>query len=209
MSRQHHCDHDCNGHSSLNDTEDLGVLYSLFSKIDLSKVECLNEATEGSGKTVFKPWDERLNFEHFVESDCDEELLFKIPFTGNVKLKGLMIIGGEDETHPSRLRIYKNRPDMSFDDVAVEADQEFEIMQDNTGTLEYPLKIVKFSNVYHLTIHIPKNYGAETSKVYYIGLRGEFQPMNRDAILIANYELAPNPAECKTGIEESMIHQIH
>lgn len=29
---------------------------------------------------------------------------------------------------------------MSFDDVSLEADQEFEIMQDNTGTLEYPLK---------------------------------------------------------------------
>lgn len=78
MSQQHHCDHSCNGHSSL-DGDDLGVLYSLFSKIDLSKVECLNETVEGSGKTVFKPWNERLDLEHFVESDCDEELLFKIP----------------------------------------------------------------------------------------------------------------------------------
>lgn len=29
---------------------------------------------------------------------------------------------------------------MSFDDCVAEADQEFEIMQDSTGTLEYPLK---------------------------------------------------------------------
>lgn len=63
MSRQHHCDHDCDGHSALNDTEDLGILYSLYSKIDLSKVECLNEKTESSGKTVFKPWEDRLNME--------------------------------------------------------------------------------------------------------------------------------------------------
>lgn len=35
-------------------------------------------------------------------------------------------------------------------------------------------RIVKFSSVYHLTIHIPKNFGNETTKVYYIGLRGEF-----------------------------------
>ncbi|KAH9424675.1 PITH domain-containing protein 1 [Dermatophagoides pteronyssinus] len=209
MSKQHHCDHNCNGHNSLNDPENLGILYSLYTKIDLSKLECLNETVEGSGRLVFKPWEERLNMENFVESDCDEELLFKIPFTGNIKLKGIIIIGGEDETHPSRLRIYKNRPDMSFDDVSVEADQEFEIMQDQTGTLEYPLKIVKFSNVFHLTIHIPKNYGANTTKVYYIGLRGEFSPTNRDAILIANYELAPNPADCKNGIEETMFHQVH
>lgn len=105
-------------------------------------------------------------------------LFEKNSFTGNIKLKGIIIIGGEDESHPSRLRIYKNRPDMSFDDVSAEADQEFEIMQDQTGTLEYPLKIVKFSNVFHLTIHIPKNYGADTTKVYYIGLRGEFSPVS-------------------------------
>lgn len=29
---------------------------------------------------------------------------------------------------------------MTFDDVVAEADQEFEIMQDQTGSLEYPLK---------------------------------------------------------------------
>lgn len=64
MSRQHHCDHNCNGHNSLNSSDDLGILYSLYSKIDLSKVECLNETTEGSGKTVFKPWEDRLNIEN-------------------------------------------------------------------------------------------------------------------------------------------------
>ncbi|CAG2108037.1 unnamed protein product [Medioppia subpectinata] len=101
----HCCDHSCEGHQSINNTEDMGVLYSLYTRIDTDRVECLNEAIEGSGRRVFKPWDQRLNFEQFVESDCDEELLFKIPFTGNVKLKGLIVIGGEDESHPSRIRL--------------------------------------------------------------------------------------------------------
>lgn len=26
-------------------------------------------------------------------------------FTGNVKLKGMIIIGGEDDSHPSRIRL--------------------------------------------------------------------------------------------------------
>jgi hypothetical protein len=73
-------------------------------------------------KTVFKPWEERLNFEvvsevrsqndgklfgflQFVESDADEELLFNIPFTGNVKLKGIIVIGEDSDTHPSRIRL--------------------------------------------------------------------------------------------------------
>lgn len=93
-------------------------------------------------------------------------------------------------------------------------------------------RIVKFSNVFHLTIHIPRNYGEDSTKVYYIGLRGEFQKViqvlyksltaqlicikslsiqtNRDAVLIANYELAPNPAECNTNkLKETNVHQIH
>lgn len=41
----------------------------------------------------------------FVSSDADEELLFNIPFTGNVKLKGLIIMGGEDGYHPSNVKL--------------------------------------------------------------------------------------------------------
>lgn len=63
---QHHCSHSCDGHSTLNDSDDLGILYSLYTKIDLSKVECLNENVEGSGRLVFKPWEERLNMENVI-----------------------------------------------------------------------------------------------------------------------------------------------
>jgi len=97
---------------------------------------------------------------------------------------------------------------MSFDDVTAEADQEFELWRDTNGTLEYNIKIVKFSSVHHLTIHIPKNFGNDKTKVYYIGLRGEFTAMQRDGIVLTSYELAPNPAECKTDIKDKVPHQI-
>lgn len=35
-------------------------------------------------------------------------------------------------------------------------------------------RIARFSNVEHLSIHISRNFGAESTRVYYIGLRGEF-----------------------------------
>ena len=41
--------------------ETLGVEYSLYSKINMESLECLNESADGSGKLVFKPWDERLD----------------------------------------------------------------------------------------------------------------------------------------------------
>ncbi len=40
-----------------------GNLFSLYIKIDLDRVTCLNEAVDGSGKEVFKPWDKRLDLE--------------------------------------------------------------------------------------------------------------------------------------------------
>jgi hypothetical protein len=67
MSRNNHCcDHSCDGHSSIDNNQDLGILYSLYTRIDTERIECLNESVEGSGKLVFKPWEERLNFENVI-----------------------------------------------------------------------------------------------------------------------------------------------
>ena len=106
--------------------------YSLYQRIDMSKLTCLNETVstyrpprsslchesdlqhfldfqvENSGRLVFKPWERRLDKTECVESDADEELLINIPFTGDVKLKGLIVIGGEDDTHPDKVGIYLN-----------------------------------------------------------------------------------------------------
>lgn len=36
-----------------------GLEYGLYQKIDLEKLQCLNESRDGDGKLVFKPWDQR------------------------------------------------------------------------------------------------------------------------------------------------------
>lgn len=61
----HH--HSCEGDHDHDDTPEMGIQYSLYSKIDKDNLECLNETIEGSGKTIFKPWDERLNFDAVSE----------------------------------------------------------------------------------------------------------------------------------------------
>ena len=58
-----------------------------------------------------------------VSSDADEELLFNIPFTGNIKLKGIIIMGGSHGHHPSKVKLFKNRPHMTFDDAQSKCDQ--------------------------------------------------------------------------------------
>lgn len=134
MSDHHHHD-GCCGHGA-ESTSDLGIAYSLYSRIDIDKLQCLNESTEGSGKKIFKAWDKRLHFEDYVESDCDAELLINIPFTGNVKLKSIIVLGGNEDSHPARVHLWKNRPSMNFDDTTLEADQEIELQKDADGTLE-------------------------------------------------------------------------
>ncbi|GBN53484.1 PITH domain-containing protein 1 [Araneus ventricosus] len=198
-----HCEHE-----SEEQPSDLGVAYSLYTKIDTENVQCLNEVVEESGKLVFKPWEKRLETDKFVESDVDEELLFNVPFTGTVKLKGIIVLGGEDTTHPSKMKLFKNRPNINFDDVNTEADEEFEMQPDLDGTLEYPVKVVKFPNVHHLTIYFPKNFGAERTKIYYIGLKGEYTKPPRQEITLMTYEAAPNPCDHKTEAFNPVPHQI-
>lgn len=137
MPHHHDCGEGCS--HGTDSTGDLGVAYSLYTKIDIDKVECLNESSEGSGKKIFKSWDKRLHFEDYVESDCDAELLINIPFTGNVKLKSIIVLGGNEDSHPARVHLYKNRPSMNFDDTSMEADQEIELQKDADGTLEVSL----------------------------------------------------------------------
>ena len=50
------------GASGLNG-EEFGLQYSLYQKIDIENVTCLNEEIDDSGKTVFKPWEDRKNRE--------------------------------------------------------------------------------------------------------------------------------------------------
>uniref|UniRef100_UPI00398F3FFB PITH domain-containing protein 1 isoform X2 n=1 Tax=Pristiophorus japonicus TaxID=55135 RepID=UPI00398F3FFB len=179
MSGHGHGQCQCEGHQ---DPADRGMEYGLFKKIDQERLECLNEAREGSGKLVFKPWEERQDRTKFVESDDDEELLFNIP--------------------------YKNIPHMSFDDTGREPDQVFQLNRDVTGELEYTTKIARFSSVHHLSIHIAKNFGAEISKIYYVGLRGEWSEGRRHEVTLCTYEASANPTDHKIDLITPQTHFI-
>ncbi|XP_046545962.1 PITH domain-containing protein GA19395-like isoform X2 [Haliotis rubra] len=144
----------------------------------------------------------------YVESDVDEELIFNIPFTGSVKLKGVIVIGGQDDSHPSRMRLFKNRPGMTFDDVSIEAEQEYELHPDPEGMLEYATKAARFNSVEHLTIHFPGNFGNDSTLVYYIGLRGDFTQARRHEVTICTYEARANPSDHKTNVLDSMSNMI-
>lgn len=55
-----HCNHGHHDHDH-SSSDELGIQYNLYEKINKDNVQCLNESVEGSGKKVFKPWDKRLD----------------------------------------------------------------------------------------------------------------------------------------------------
>ena len=63
------CDHGKAGQVG----EEFGLQYSLYQKIDIENVSCLNEEIDDSGKTVFKPWEDRKNRDKVSDSFANIE----------------------------------------------------------------------------------------------------------------------------------------
>lgn len=70
-----HSSHGCSGHHHHHhEQQDPAVLWSLYKKIDLYKVQCMNEREDGSGKEVFKPWEQRLDRNKVLSVDVTLKL---------------------------------------------------------------------------------------------------------------------------------------
>ncbi|KAI0238169.1 PITH domain-containing protein 1 [Lamellibrachia satsuma] len=97
-------------------------------------------------------------------------------------------------------------PNMTFDGAVPRTGVD--LPAEHSRKLEYATKIARFSQTGHLSIHFPRNFGADTTKVYYIGLKGDFMEAPHHQITITNYEARANPADHKTKNMNSVGHQI-
>lgn len=69
---------------------------------------CLNERVPDSGRNVFRAWETRdeMSAAALLESDDDDpELLLYVPFTQQVRLRNITVIGGTPSTSPSSVRL--------------------------------------------------------------------------------------------------------
>lgn len=74
--------------------------------IDHERVSCLNAQDLTAGAKVLKPHSERFDYTVALESNRgDPELLLFVPFTYNVKIKSICILGGDDGTAPDKLKV--------------------------------------------------------------------------------------------------------
>lgn len=133
MSHQHnsecgHEHHEHDGHDGHDHDHDHGSSgppsNNLYGRIDRQNVVALN-AEEGSNPCApLKAWHERTDETkvgrgtlclharsstnepmQWLESDADDQLILRIPFTGSVKLRGLLLKTGPGEQTPEKVML--------------------------------------------------------------------------------------------------------
>eukprot|EP00746_Dinoflagellata_sp_MGD_P058175 gnl/MRDRNA2_/MRDRNA2_249472_c0_seq1.p1 gnl/MRDRNA2_/MRDRNA2_249472_c0~~gnl/MRDRNA2_/MRDRNA2_249472_c0_seq1.p1 ORF type:complete len:207 (+),score=44.38 gnl/MRDRNA2_/MRDRNA2_249472_c0_seq1:42-662(+) len=168
----------------------------LLPWIDVDNVTGLNEEEEGTAKKVFRPYDTRLDDTKLVESpEGDPELMIVVPFTSPVKLASVIIIGGDEGTSPSKVRLYINREGLDFSSVAdVEPTQELDLIEDFHGAVERPVRAAKFAQVTLLHMFFPESFGEDRTRIHWIGLKGIGSEYKREAVTCV-YEAVPNAAD--------------
>ena len=170
-------------------------------------VHCLNEQEPGAGKSIIKPWDQRLNKTPYLESSVDEELILTIPFTVSVNVKSIMIIGGDEESCPNRVKLFKNRDDIDFSNADdANPEQTLEVVYDKRGEHDLMVRPSKFQNVNQLVMYFPSNFGAESTRIQYVGIKGTSTNYKRGIVENAVYEAKPQLSDHK--IEQVVARNI-
>ncbi|KAF8340749.1 DUF1000-domain-containing protein [Cantharellus anzutake] len=188
----HHNNEGCHSHDDNHDDNEFPEASgNLYSKIDLPNVALLNSEHPATG--AIKPWNERMS-KTYIESDADDQLIIRVPFTGSVKLRSILLRAGPEDQTPSRILLFVNADQLDFNDASqITPTQEFEVAQ-SAEIGEYAVKQAKFPNVRSLTIFIPSSQGAEETRVLYLGFTGEFKELKEQPIITV-YETQANLAD--------------
>ena len=195
-------DHDCGG-------EDCGGS-SLHGYVDHPRVTAQNAEDDAAAARVLRPWDERrdpLAGDPLRSDDDDPELILRVPFTSDVKLRGFVVRGGPGGRAPSAVKIWADRAegDVDLDNAARKTPtQRFDLAEDLTGDLEYRVDATKFGGgVSAVTMFFPANHAnAGATEILFVGFRGEGTGNRRDMIVTAVYEARPMPQDHRTAAED-------
>lgn len=139
-----------------------------------------------------------------------------------MRLHSILIRTTADEYAPKTIKLFKNRDDLDFsaasdtkavatlthpegfgvDENSSTASVATLSSLDEEGIAEYAVSRAAFSNITSLTIFVEENYGEDTTKILFIGLRGEWTKISRNPV-ITLYEAAANPKDHKNLVPES------
>jgi len=147
-----------------------------------------------------RPADKKLVYDEddIVWSAYGKDLVMFIPFNGEIKVKSICVIGGENGSAPSKMKLYK---DVEAVDISILEDkkplQVIDMNENLSGEVEYLLNITKFNNVTNIVVGFDENFGAPKTAVRYIGFKGE-KLREKFKVVQTVYELQANLADHKT-----------
>ncbi|KAH9838796.1 galactose-binding domain-like protein [Rhodofomes roseus] len=175
--------------------EGTGPRDNLYSHIDRDNVIVLNAQAPANGPEVIKPWDQRLDEEKYIESDADDQIIIRVPFTGAVKLRAILVKSGPGDQTPAKMSIFNNLEHVDFSNITdMKSVQEFDVAQ-GRDIGEYHVMPAKFSSVTSVTLFFPESQGADTTRIYYVGFLGTFSGERKGQPIITVYESRPNIAD--------------
>ncbi|KAH1030823.1 hypothetical protein J1N35_042997 [Gossypium stocksii] len=135
------------------------------------------------------------NFKLRIKAEMEERSDLGNRFTSDVKINSISVVGGADGTSPSKLRVFINREGIDFSDAqSMQPVQEWELVENLQGVLEYKTRYLKFQSVANITLHFPESFGGDTTQIHYIGFKGEATHLKRDVVATIVYEITPNPS---------------
>lgn len=129
-----------------------------------------------------------------LESDADDQLIIRVPFTGSVKLLKFSLRTENDERGASKVQLFANEPSLDFSDIDSKTpSQEFDVAE-TRDVSEYSVKSTKFGSVSSVTVFIPSSRGADSTKLFYLGFLGQWS-QHRTQPVISVYETQANLAD--------------
>ena len=182
---------------------EMETIVDLTGSVAKNEVFALNEKEHQSCQKLFKIKEEMLDRTTFCESnDGDIDLVIYIPFSSQVNIRSMIIIGGEDGMSPAKIKIFVNKKEseIDFDLKEAKCEQEIDCVENPDGKLKYFLKANKFHSVWSLTFVVTMNYGAENSRFYYIGFEG-VDKHKRKTFKIPLSDTDKHPAQIETTPE--------
>ncbi|ORY34886.1 PITH domain-domain-containing protein [Naematelia encephala] len=205
---EHDHGHEHGGHGHSHEVPlSAGPADSLYTQIDVQHVIGLNaRGGAEAGKAVIKSWDDRDDETRWVESDTDDSLILQIPFISSVSIRSITLKAGPSGQTPSEVRLFRDRPGLDFSDVESSTPTQVLDILERQEPVEYQTKAAKFAGVTTLTLFFPGNTSQgdeDTTKLFYIGLRGSWKPLpGKPGVII--YESAARPTDHKleTGVAE-------
>jgi len=149
---------------------DLSGKVDLFNLINLDQTTCLNEKKGHEWKNVFVS-----DGISYLESDCDQQLLFTIRFSSLVDLSSIKLETTELVSAPKTIKLFMNRFNMDFDAAMDEPPREEIVVPKSHYLDQSTIKFspLKWKQVSSLTLFVEDNWeNTETTVLSFLQIIG-------------------------------------